>query len=269
DHLPPLELGDFLIDRYEVTNRQYKRFMDAGGYSKREYWDAELIRDVKPLRWEDGVRLLVDRTGRPGPATWEAGAPLADQEDLPVGGISWYEAMAYARFTGKALPTFYEWSAAAVPSSAGWVMPASNFDSHGAVRGGTLADMSPWGVFDMGGNVREWCVNADGEGKRYILGGGWSDPSYMFTDSYAQQPLDRSPINGVRLIRRLTSHPNVAKALEPIRRELRDFSRETPASDAVFASIREMFAYDRTPLNARIDKQDSSSPEWIRQKISF
>jgi dienelactone hydrolase len=269
DNLPPLELGDFLIDRYEVTNRQYKRFVDAGGYSKREYWDAQLLRDGKPLRWEDGMSLLVDRTGRTGPATWEAGAPLAGLEDLPVGGVSWYEAMAYARFAGKVLPTFYEWSAAAVPSSAGWVMPASNFDSHGVVRGGTLADMSPWGVFDMGGNVREWCINADGEGKRYILGGGWSDPSYMFTDSYAQQPLDRSPINGIRLIRRLTSHPNVARALEPIRRELRDFSRETPASDAAFANFLEMFAYDRTPLNARIDKQDSSSAEWIKQRISF
>jgi serine/threonine protein kinase/dienelactone hydrolase len=269
DHLPPLELGDFLIDRYEVTNRQYRRFVDAGGYTKREYWDTQSMGDGKPPRFEDVARLFVDRTGRSGPSTWEAGAPLAGQEDLPVGGVSWHEAMAYARFAGKVLPTFYEWSAAAVPPSAGWIMPASNFDSHGAVRGGSLADMSPWGVYDMGGNVREWCANADGEGKRYILGGGWSDPSYMFTDTYAQQPLDRSPINGIRLIRRLSNHPNIAKALEPIRRELRDFSREKPVSDAVFANYREMFDYDHTPLNARTESQDSTSPEWIKQKVSF
>ncbi len=269
DHLPPLELGDFLIGRFEVTNREYKRFVDAGGYAKREHWDAPMMRDGKPVRWEEGVRLFVDRTGRPGPATWEAGAPLAGQEDFPVGGVSWYEAMAYARFADKDLPSFYEWSAAAVPSSAGWIMPASNFDARGPVRGGTLADMSPWGVFDMGGNVREWCANEDGEGKRYVLGGGWSDPSYMFIDSYAQQPLDRSPINGIRLIRRLASHPNLASALAPIRRELRDFSRETPVSDAQFANYREMFAYDRTPLNGRIEKRDSTPGEWIKQKVSF
>ncbi|MDB4892376.1 MAG: serine/threonine protein kinase [Gemmatimonadetes bacterium] len=269
DHLRPLELGDFLIDRFEVTNRQYKRFVDAGGYAKSEQWDVQMMRDGKPVRWEDGVRLFVDRTGRPGPATWEAGAPLPGQEDFPVGGVSWYEAKAYARFAGKDLPSFYEWSAAAVPPSAGWIMPASNFDSHGPVRGGTLADMSPWGVYDMGGNVREWCANEDGEGKRYILGGGWSDPSYMFIDSYAQQPIDRSPINGIRLIRRLANHPNVAKAVEPIRRELRDFTRETPVSDAQFANYREMFEYDRTPLNARIEKQDATPPEWIKQRVSF
>ena len=269
DNLPPMELGDFLIDRLEVTNRQYKRFMDAGGYSKREFWDQEFRRDDKPLRWEDGMRLLTDRSGRPGPATWEAGAPLAGQEELPVGGLSWYEAMAYARFAGKSLPSYYEWSAAAVPTAAGWIMPVSNFESRGAVRGGSLADMSPSGVYDMGGNVREWSANADGEGNRYILGGGWSDAAYMFADSYAQQPLDRSAINGMRLVRRLTSHPNLAKALEPIRREQRDFKLERPASDAVFALYRDMYAYDRTPLNARIEKRDSASVEWIREKVTF
>jgi dienelactone hydrolase len=91
----------------------------------------------------------------------------------------------------------------------------------------------------------------------------------MFTDSYAQQPLDRSPINGIRLIRRLAAPPNMAQALEPIRRTLRDFSREKPASDAAFANFRELFAYDRTALNARIDSQDSTPAEWIKQKVSF
>jgi eukaryotic-like serine/threonine-protein kinase len=267
--VPPVELGDFLIGRYEVTNRQYKVFVDAGGYTKREYWDAQFLRDGKPLRWEDGIRLLTDRSGRIGPATWEAGAPLAGQEDLPVGGVSWYEAMAFARFSGKDLPTLYEWSTAAVPSSAGWIMPASNFESHGAERGGARRDMSPWGVYDMGGNVREWCYNEDGEGKRYILGGGWSDMSNMFVDAYAQQPLDRNPINGIRLIRRLSTHPNLARVREPVRRELRDFSREKPVSDATFANFLEMFAYDATPLNARIERQDSTPAEWIKQKVSF
>ena len=269
EKLPSLELGDFLIDRYELTNRQYQAFVAAGGYTNRAYWAQRFVHDGKPLPWEEGMRLLVDRTGRPGPATWEAGAPLPGLEDFPVSGVSWYEAAAYAKFVGKNLPTVYEWSTAAVPSAAGWIMPASNFESRGLVHGGTRATMSPWGVYDMGGNVREWCDNEDGEGKRYILGGGWSDPSYMFTDSYAQQPLDRSPINGIRLIRRLTNTPNLVEALKPVSRELRDYSREKPVPDAAFAGIRELFAYDRTPLNARVDTQDSTPAEWTRQKVSF
>ena len=52
--------------------------------------------------------------------------------------------------------------------------------------------MGPFGTFDMAGNVREWTHNSDNEGKRYILGGGWSDPVYAFNDAYAQDPWDRS-----------------------------------------------------------------------------
>jgi serine/threonine protein kinase/dienelactone hydrolase len=269
DRIAPVDLGDFLIDRYEVTNRKFKSFVDAGGYAKREYWEPPFVRDGKTLSWEEGIRQFTDRSGRPGPATWEGGAPVPGQEDLPVGGVSWYEAMAYARFVGKVVPTLYEWAAAAVPGSAAWLMPSSNYESRAPVRGGTLPDMSPWGVYDMGGNVREWCANADGEANRYILGGGWSDASWMFADSYAQQPFDRSPINGIRLIRRLTNAHDVARAQEPIRRAMRDFSREKPVPDATFANFRELFAYDRTALNARIDRQDSTPVEWIKQHVSF
>ena len=61
--------------------------------------------------------LLVDSTGRPGPATWEVGNFAAGKADYPVGGVSWYEAAAYASFRGKSLPTVYHWVRAALPSS--------------------------------------------------------------------------------------------------------------------------------------------------------
>ena len=61
------------------------------------------------------MALFRDRTGRPGPATWEGGAPRAGQEQHPVTGVSWYEAAAYAAFRGRRLPTIFHWSEAAAP----------------------------------------------------------------------------------------------------------------------------------------------------------
>ena len=268
-HLPPVSLGAYRIDRHEVTNRQYKAFVDAGGYARREFWTEAFVDGERPLTWEQGIARLTDRTGRPGPATWEAGAPPAGQDDLPVGGVSWYEAAAYARFAGKALPTVYHWSGAAVVSGAAWVVPGSNFVSGGPRPGSRSRGMSPWGVFDMAGNVREWCRNADGQGQRYILGGGWSDLAYRFTDPFAQPPLDRSPINGIRLARYASDEPNLAAAAQPIRGTYRDYRREVPASDALFATYRRMYDYDRTPLNARVEERDTTPADWVREVVSF
>jgi formylglycine-generating enzyme required for sulfatase activity len=53
------------------------------------------------------MALFTDGTGRPGPATWEGGDIPRGQDSLPVGGVSWYEAMAYAKFAKKSVPTLY------------------------------------------------------------------------------------------------------------------------------------------------------------------
>jgi eukaryotic-like serine/threonine-protein kinase len=100
-----LTLGDYKMDKREITNRQYKAFVDAGGYGKREYWPAELTSDGVAPTFEAAAAKFTDKTGRPGPSTWEAGGFPAGQADFPVGGVSWYEASAYAKFAGKALPT--------------------------------------------------------------------------------------------------------------------------------------------------------------------
>jgi len=263
------DLADFLMDAREVTNRQYKQFVDAGGYTDRALWDSTIARDGKPVAWEDAKRLFVDRTGQPGPSSWEAGAPPSDADDLPVGGVSWYEARAYARFVHKELPTVVEWNAAAIPEAARWVVPHGRYDATGPVRGGDRRTVSPRGVYDMAGNVREWTANAREPGSRYILGGGWSDPAWLFSEIYTQPEMDRSAINGIRLVRRLGASPDLARASAPLPGLTRDYSKERPVDDATFRAFRALYDYDHTPLNAKVVARDSGAADWVREEIEF
>lgn len=263
------DLAAFLMDRLEVTNRQYKAFVDAGGYRDRAWWDSTIVAGGKPVAWTDAIARFTDRTGRPGPATWEGGAPVNGTEDLPVGGVSWYEARAYARYAGKALPTVVEWNAAAMPEAARWVVPHGRYESTGPVRGGDATGVSPRGVYDMAGNVREWTVNAREPGNRYILGGGWSDPPYLFSEIYAQPELDRSAINGIRLVRRTAESEDLVRASAPIPRLVRDYSAARPVDDATFRGFLALYDYDRTPLNATVVARDTTPPDWIREDVEF
>ncbi|PYO89672.1 MAG: hypothetical protein DMD58_08600, partial [Gemmatimonadetes bacterium] len=127
-------LTDFYIARLEVTNREYQGFVDSGGYQRREFWPREFVVDGRALSWKDGIARFVDLTGRPGPSTWEAGRFPAGRADYPVGGVSWYEAMAYARFREARLPSVFHWTRAARFEAAGAILTASNIDR---VGGGT------------------------------------------------------------------------------------------------------------------------------------
>ena len=265
----PFALSDFLMDAREVTNKQYKAFVDAGGYTSRTWWDSSIVRDRKPISWSDAMALFVDGTGRPGPATWEGGAPPPESDDIPVGGVSWYEARAYARYARKELPTVYEWNAASIPEAARWVVPHGRFESTSPVRGGDPHSVSPRGVYDMAGNVREWTVNAREPGSRYILGGGWSDPQYVFGDLYTQPELNRSPINGIRLVRRIRAAPDLARASAPIPRIVRDFATMHPVDDATFRGLVTLYDYDHTPLNPTVILRDSSNADWVREDVEF
>jgi dienelactone hydrolase len=266
---PTLEHDDYLIDRFEITNRQYKEFVDAGAYSKREFWNEPMTENGHALAWQAAMSRFKDKTGRPGPATWEAGGFPAADADLPVGGVSWYEAAAYAKFADKSLPTTYDWANAATPVYSQQIVSRSNMDSKGPMKVGTTQGISALGVHDVAGNVREWCYNAANPTERYILGGGWSDPTYAFNDAYAQPAMDRSVINGIRLVKHHGSNAVLAQARRQQPRVFRDYSVEKPVSDAVYAGYRQMYDYDKTPLNAKLEMRDTSSGEWIVERVAF
>ena len=240
--------------------------MDAGGYQKRDFWKEPFVKDGKTLPFEEAMAEFKDATGRSGPATWELGTYPEGHADDPVNGVSWYEAAAYAEFAGKSLPTIYHWYNAAGISIFSDILKLSNFGGQGVERVGTHQGLAPSGAYDMAGNVKEWCWNEIGN-RRYILGGAFSDPGYMFSSADALPPFDRSPTNGFRCIK---SAMAVAAGLKaPVERLTRDYSRETPVSDDVFRVYRGLYAYDKTPLNAAIESVDESSPYWRREKVVF
>jgi formylglycine-generating enzyme required for sulfatase activity/dienelactone hydrolase len=268
-NVPALVLPDFFMDRHEVTNMEYRRFVRGGGYANDSLWDVPVVQDGRTLSREEARRLLVDRTGQPGPAGWEGGDFPPGQDSLPVGGVSWYEAAAYAKFVGKSLPTIYHWNRAASTAAGALVIPGSNYGGQGPTVGRTFGGMSAYGTFDMAGNVREWTWNATGD-KRFIFGGGWLDATYSFSDAYAQLPLDRSAINGMRLVRAATSAglgPPQTRAA--VVREYRDYTVERPASDAVYRGFTSFYEYDRTPLAPRLDYRDATQEDWIRERVSY
>jgi len=268
EHLGAVSLGGYFIDVHEVTNRQFKEFVDGGGYQRADLWDRPFVLNGRPLAGKAAIRRFTDKTGRPGPATWEGSDYPAGQDDYPVSGVSWYEAAAYARFRGKSLPTIYHWGRAAALTLTSFVVPLSNFGGKGPLEVGTEQGIGPFGTFDMAGNVREWCFNSSGN-ERYILGGGWNDPTYAANDAYAQPAFDRSPTNGIRLAKYQPGDTTVAAASGTVIRAYRDFSKERPVSDAVFRIYRRLYDYDRTPLHARVEEIDSTAADWVRERVSF
>jgi len=272
------EIGDFLIDQYEVTNRQFKEFVDRGGYQERKYWNEKFLKDGKELTWEEAMKTFLDQTGRPGPATWLAGDYPGGQEDYPVAGISWYEAAAYAEFVGKSLPTLHHWGIAAeggIPPfllSRGFntlLASLSNFMGKGPARVGSYPGMTSYGAHDMAGNIREWCWNEAMTG-RIIRGGAWNDVPYMFDNQTQAPPLDRSPRNGFRCVFYLEPDQIPESVFEAAKvREWPDFYKVKPVPDSVFQIYRDQFSYDKTDLDARVEWKNESSKDWIEEKVSF
>ena len=264
----PVVLPDFWFDKYEVTNREFKRFVDAGGYRDRTFWKEPFQHGGRVLGFDESIARFRDLTGRPGPASWELGSYPVGQDDFPVAGISWFEAAAFAEFVGKSLPTLYHWYRAAnMDEISSDILRLSNFEGKGPHRVGESGGLGPWGTLDMAGNVKEWCTNlTEGTTLRYILGGSWDEPSYKYMEPDAQDPWGRSTRFGVRLVKDAGA---VGEAGAPIARVYGDPKTVVPASDAQVEGYRRFYQYDRTPLNVRVEDVDESSPYWRKETVSF
>lgn len=273
------KLDDFYIDRYEVANKQYKEFINNGGYRDSEYWKYEFIKNGKVLTWEEAMAEFIDQTGRSGPSTWQAGDYPEEQENYPVSGISWYEAAAYAEFIGKSLPTGYHWGIARGDYTpmiiwyqlGGFAIfaPFSNFGGKGPVPVGDLPGITSYGAYDMAGNVREWCFNETEKG-RLIRGGAWNDNTYLSKNLSQASAFDRSSQNGFRC----AFYPDPEKIPESAFGvtkfgKTRDFYKEKPVPDSIFQVYKEQFSYDKTELNAQLESRDESFEDWIKERITF
>ena len=140
----------FYMDKYEVTNAQYKKFVDVN-----PQWQKDLI----PRAYHDGNYLK----------HWNENNYPEGKGNHPVVYVSWYAALAYAKWAGKRLPTEAEWEKAARGGLVGERYPwGDTIDSNRAnfgpkkYNGTTPVGTYPpnrYGLYDMAGNVWEWCVD--------------------------------------------------------------------------------------------------------------
>ncbi|MFN2442890.1 MAG: bifunctional serine/threonine-protein kinase/formylglycine-generating enzyme family protein [Thermoanaerobaculia bacterium] len=189
-------VASFLIGRHEVTNAEFLRFITSGGYNNLALWPETMTFGGGQVTREVGLEQMVDRTGVHAPRSWSGGAFAADQGEHPVTDVTWYEVQAFARWSGRRLPTLAQWRRAAVGDSKNgfpwgsdstWAERRANF-SMAATRpvGSYPSGLSPFGSGDMAGNVREWLFDHR-EGERHaVIGGSWMDPSYMFELSHVE-----------------------------------------------------------------------------------
>ena len=180
-------LDAYYIDKYEVTNAQFKEFVEATGYvtdaERKGYgevwnlkegwepWRLQIFKDVNWRRPNDWVN-TESHPNRPHPDAWE-NYNIMDKMDYPVVQVSWNDVQVYAKWAGKRLPTEAEWEKAARGTD-GRMWPwgnVFNIDIGGVTVHANIASddllsvdsfptgVSPYGVYNMVGNVQEWVAD--------------------------------------------------------------------------------------------------------------
>jgi len=213
-------LSGFWVGKCEVTRGQYRRFMDAGGYTNPAYWSSD------GWAWKGS---------RSQPDYWDiqqnwSGTSFTQTDNHPVVGISWYEADAFARWAGLRLlaetewekaarwagqPRVYEWGDGFDASLCNWLSDSLYPGSQTAPAGQYGNGASPYGCLDMAGNawewVADWYVSYPGStapfdytgSRRCLRGGGWHTSQGYFRCAYrnADSPGAANNSNGFRVAR--------------------------------------------------------------------
>jgi len=169
---------DYWIDKYPVTNEKYRAFILAEGYGNQACWSPE------GWRWKTKNNIIV-------PEYWNDNK--WNRADHPVVGVSYYEAEAYAKWAGKRLPTEREWEKAARGEDGREYPWGDEFDKEKCNSAETdlkhttpvtlyPKGVTPYGCYDMAGNVWDWCAGWYDEEKKdccVLRGGSWfNDPEF-------------------------------------------------------------------------------------------
>ncbi len=269
-----VKLGPYSIDRTEVTNREYASFVQAGGYAHEGFWKPPFRDGIRVLGFSDAMARFKDVTGRAGPATWKLGNFPEGEGHLPVRGISWYEASAYAAFAGKELPTIYHWYYADTGNDFSFLLPAllpgANFGGKGPRAAAASRTISAFGAIDMAGNVREWVATSTDKNHRIAVGGSWLEVAYQYKHAGQLSAFDRPVDVGLRCMKRTGTESPGDVAFAPIaERPSRDTIAIQPVSDAEYAVYARFFEKSRAPLDVRVESTHASPPHWTRLKVSY
>ena len=270
DHYSSIEIGPYLISKFEVTNKEYLDFILDEGYENEEYWKFAINEDSGFMN--SIINSFTGKFGKKGPSNWSYGMYPEGQENFPVTGISWYEAMAYANYRNLSLPNVYQWASAATLSISSSFMYNSNFSQNQLINVGSKENSNFFGLYDIAGNVREWIVNSlsDDSSIKGILGGSFTDEPYYFNDYFGQSSLDRSIGNGIRLVKNLKSeYKTDLTANDQYFVKVRDFLNEENISDDVFEIFKSQYDYKKSSLNKIEEKLDYSVSSFAVDKFTI
>jgi transcriptional regulator with XRE-family HTH domain len=163
------------------------------GPSNTPAWIPTYYIDVHPVSNEDYAR-FVAATGHHSPQHWVDGKCPEDLLNHPVVFVTWNDAQSYAAWAGKLLPTSQQWEKAA-RGTRGTIYPwgdqptpakcnvRENGVGNTTARDCYQSGISPYGVYDMCGNVWEWCATETKPARYELKGGAWTSPFDRSTPS--------------------------------------------------------------------------------------